>query len=518
MFCRILMAATLGALPLQNAAAETYALVVGADQYPYESSLDGAVKDAEDVAAALGQAGITQIAKFIDADVTKVAIRDAWTDFVERASKDDTIIFTYAGHGSQMPELVAGDEDDGLDEFLQLPGFDRDRAEETDHEIIVDNELNAWFAEAEAKGIRVLFVSDSCHSGGMSRSFSGKTRLAPAVTVKLSAPSEEAMSGAKLRERDFRDVTVLAASLESQPTPEVIINGEPRGALSWSFARALEGAGDRNGDGMISRLELEDYVFSNVKNQSEALQVPNFTPQIPRSQDEVVVSLSRSLIRPTETAPGTGTGTGQANGLKSARDLGWTDKLALSVSGSTIAIANIGGAGVPYRWDAAAGNFYTPNGDLAGQAITEARVQGVVDKFVLLDFLKAMASQKAGTVSLTPLKDLYRSGDRLTFAAPASGYSSRVVFNLANTGEVQLIDVQSAASEAAFKLPDLEVVRPFGADHLVVIATNEPVDAIAAVLASPSIDAATLLQVLQTRIDASDSSIAIQPLYTQERP
>jgi len=550
MFCRILMAATLCALPLEDAAAETYALVVGADQYPYESNLDGAVKDAEDVAAALGKAGVTQIAKFIDEGATKIAIRGAWTDFVNKAVKDDTIIFTYAGHGSQMPELVAGDEEDELDEFLQLPGFDRTRADETDHEIIVDNEMNAWFAEAEAKGIRVLFVSDSCHSGGMSRSFSGKTRLAPAVTVKLPAPSEEAISGAKLRERDFLDVTVLAASLESQPTPEVIIGGEPRGALSWSFARALEGAGDRNGDGKISRLELEDYVFSNVKNQSEALQVPNFTPQIPRSEGEVVVSLTRSVTQPaaTETiaavddtvtesqtqpnvepqdtpveedtpveqeAP---VEVDQGKGLKSALDLGWTDKLALSVSGSTVEITSIGGTGVPYRWDAATGNFYTPNGDVAGQNITDAKVQGVVDKFVLLDFLKAMASQKAGTVSLTPVKDLYLSGDRLTFEAPASGYTSRIVFNLANTGEVQLIDVQSAGSEAEFKLPNLEVVEPFGADHLVVIATNEPVDAIGAVLANPDIDASALLKVLQARIDATDSSIAIQPLYTQDKP
>ena len=153
--------------------------------------MDGAVKDARDVQGALQRAGVDQMATFFDAAARKDDIRAAWTAFVGSAVKGDTIIFTYAGHGAQMPELVAGDEADGLDEFLQLPGFDRSRAEETDHEIIVDNELNAWFSEAEAKGVQVLFVSDSCHSGGMSRSFSGKTRLAQAVTVKLQPPSEE---------------------------------------------------------------------------------------------------------------------------------------------------------------------------------------------------------------------------------------------------------------------------------------------------------------------------------------
>lgn len=211
------------------------------DAYPHEVSLDGAVKDARDVAQALKAAKVDTIRQFINEQATKDAIRSAWTELVAGAARGDTIVFTYAGHGAQMPELIAGSEEDGLDEFLELPGFDRSREEETSKEIIVDNELNAWFAEAEAKGIQVLFLSDSCFSGGMNRSISGKTRLAPIVRAKVPPPSEEALKGAKVKEAELSRVTILAASLESQPTPEVVIGGEPRGALSWSFARAIEG-------------------------------------------------------------------------------------------------------------------------------------------------------------------------------------------------------------------------------------------------------------------------------------
>ena len=92
-----------------------------------------------------------------------------------------------------------------------------------------------------------------------------------------------------------------------------------------------------------------------------------------------------------------------------------------------------------------------------------------------------------------------------------------VVFNLANTGEVQLLDVQAEGTQShEFKLTDLKVVEPFGADHLIAISTNEPVDAIGAALASGNVDAATLQQLLLTRIDATDTSVAIQPLYTRE--
>lgn len=510
---RLLALSLAVALPGPALAAQTYGLVVGVDQYPNDVSLDGAVRDAEDVYRAMSSAGF-EVVKFTNEQARKDDIRKAWTDLVAKAAAGDTIIFTYAGHGAQMPELIAGDEADGLDEFLQLPGFDRNRAAETFNEIIVDNEMNAWFGEAESKGVHVLFVSDSCFSGGMSRSVSGKTRLAPAVTVKLAAPSQEAVDGAKVKEIDFKQVTVLAASLESQPTPEVIIDGEPRGALSWSFARAVEGSADRDGDGVITRIELEDYIFSNVKNRSEALQVPNFMPQVARSESEVVVRLTRGLPAGTDGGAAAGATTKL---VKPAKDLGWTGQIALKITGAAARPNNAEGTGTPFRWDVESGVFYTPNGDVAGENVGADRIQSVVDKFVLLDFLKAMASQNPGSVSLKPVRDIYAAGDRLRFDAPPGRYPNMLVFNLANTGEVQFLDMQAAGTESGqFKLTDVEVVKPYGADHLITIWTAEPVDAIGAVLADPKVTPQTLLQALMTRLDGKEASVAIQPLYTRE--
>lgn len=523
MLPRLLALSLTVALPGSAFAAQTFALVVGVDQYPNDVSLDGAVRDAEDVYRSMSAVGFTTT-KFTNAEARKDDIRKAWTDMVAQATSGDTIIFTYAGHGAQMPELIAGDEADGLDEFLQLPGFDRNRYEETSKEIIVDNEMNAWFGEAEGKGVHVLFVSDSCFSGGMSRSITGKTRLAPAVTVKLAPPSQEAISGANLKDINFKQVTVLAASLESQPTPEVIIDGEPRGALSWSFARALEGSADRDGNGIITRIELEDYIFSNVKNRSEALQVPNFMPQVARSESEVVVTLTRGIPvnngTTTQTADTTDNGvatTVPEKTVKSAKDLGWTGNIALQIDGAGDKPKNADGTGTPFRWDVASGVFYTPNGDVAAEDVDADRIQAVVDKYVLLDFLKALASQNPGSVSLTPVKDIYAAGTRLRFDAPPGRYPNMLVFNLANTGEVQFLDMQAAGtSSSQFKLTDVEIVKPFGADHLITIWTTEPVDAIGAVLADRSVTSETLLKALLTRLDGKEASVAIQPLYTRE--
>ena len=274
----------------------------------------------------------------------------------------------------------------------------------------------------------------------------------------------------------------------------------------------MEGSADRDGNGLITRIELEDYIFSNVKNRSEALQVPNFMPQVARSESEVVVTLTRGL------PAGAASDTAAADRIvKSAGELGWTGRIALRIDGDAARPNNADGTGTPFRWDVASGVFYTPNGDVAAENVGPDRIQAVVDKFVLLDFLKAMASQNPGSVSLTPAKDIYAAGDRLRFDAPPGRYPNMLVFNLANTGEVQFLDMQVAGSGASqFKLTDVEVVRPFGADHLVTIWTAEPVDAIGAVLADSNVTAAALLQALATRLDGRAASVAIQPLYTRE--
>ena len=92
--------------------------------------------------------------------------------------------------------------------------------------------------------------------------------------------------------------------------------------------------------------------------------------------------------------------------MKTARELGWTGTIALQIDGTAERPQHADGAGTPFRWDVASGVFYTPNGDVAAENVGPDRIQAVVDKFVLLDFLKAMASQDPDSVSLSPVKDI----------------------------------------------------------------------------------------------------------------
>lgn len=68
----------------------------------------------------------------------------------------DIVVWTNSSHGGQLPDLN-GDEADGLDETICL--YDRE---------VTDDEINAQLAKFRA-GVRVVVVSDSCHSGTMTR-------------------------------------------------------------------------------------------------------------------------------------------------------------------------------------------------------------------------------------------------------------------------------------------------------------------------------------------------------------
>jgi uncharacterized caspase-like protein len=151
-------------------AAELYGLVVGVDDYVGTANdLDGAVNDANDVAQALQKLGAREVVRLVDGDATKDRIASSWEERLGKAKAGDTIVFSYAGHGSQEPESPGRhDEADGLNENFLLGGY-QSRGPAT-RERIVDDELFEWMKQADTKRVRVVLVADSCHSGGMERS------------------------------------------------------------------------------------------------------------------------------------------------------------------------------------------------------------------------------------------------------------------------------------------------------------------------------------------------------------
>jgi hypothetical protein len=85
-------------------------------------------------------------------DATRENVIEAIRAASEQMVQGDIFMITYAGHGSRMADMD-GDEADGKDDTWCL--FDAQ---------LLDDELNVLLAGFEA-GVRVLVISDSCHSG-----------------------------------------------------------------------------------------------------------------------------------------------------------------------------------------------------------------------------------------------------------------------------------------------------------------------------------------------------------------
>jgi len=121
------------------------------DGEPWDGTLLGCVNDArrmQEIAAKEGY--MTWLLADEQATSSEVI------GIIGRAAKDltagDIFLLTYSGHGGQVPD-VNSDDEDGKDETWCL--FDR---------MLIDDELfNMW--SKFASGVRVLVISDSCHSG-----------------------------------------------------------------------------------------------------------------------------------------------------------------------------------------------------------------------------------------------------------------------------------------------------------------------------------------------------------------
>jgi hypothetical protein len=518
---RLIVVGAFLAAPSLALAAKTFGLVIGVNDYQFVPTLDGARSDAQDISNALGKLGVERVVTLLDHDVTKQNLVQAWQSLLSQAHSGDVIFMSYAGHGAQAPERIHGEEKDKLDEFWVLPGFNPQKIRETWHETVFDNELNDWFRQASERGVHVLFVSDSCHAGGMDRAVNGRLRyvdlgksriLGELLTLML----KDRQTPAPQAEQSTlpENVTLLAATGEALPVPEVVIDGKPRGALSWSVARALEGMADRDGNGVLSRTELEDYVFATVRMRSESLQTPVFTPIAAHAGQDMVMELRQDAAIEVASRP---VGQGGQRPVPMARELGFVPVLQVSVKGSKIQPEGTVNGRYAYEWDAAKGIFKTPNGDVAGENISPFTVNDVVSKYILLDFLQAIASKRPGSSDISPVKTVYREGERIKFDSLRGTYSNMVVFNLSNTGEVQFLDMISNGepSNKTF-LKEMQVVEPFGADHLVTISTNAPLDYIGNSI-EKGITAKELLHLLSSRIDGVDAAVSIVPLYTRSQ-
>jgi hypothetical protein len=127
------------------------------DQFgqPWSGDLLACENDARDMQSIATEQGFST-SLLLTADATVENVMNALTDATGKLGEGDILFVTYSGHGGQVRDLH-NDEPDNVDETWCL--FDRQ---------VADDELYAVWGKFAA-GVRILVLSDSCHSGTVTK-------------------------------------------------------------------------------------------------------------------------------------------------------------------------------------------------------------------------------------------------------------------------------------------------------------------------------------------------------------
>jgi hypothetical protein len=139
------------------------ALCVGIDTYP-TAPLGGCVNDAGAWADALVRLGFDTPRTLFNQQATRDTIVQHLTGLVGESRPGDVIVFQYAGHGTQVPDLdgdeLGGDtpaEDEALCPYDFASG-----------ELLIDDDIRAIFRRLP-DGVNLTCFFDCCHSGTITR-------------------------------------------------------------------------------------------------------------------------------------------------------------------------------------------------------------------------------------------------------------------------------------------------------------------------------------------------------------
>jgi hypothetical protein len=251
----------------------------------WDGPLEGCHSDAEAMCALAKKAGFdTRIL------LSEKAIADDVIAEIRRAAKQlkagDTFLITFAGHGGQIPD-VTGDEAEDGDEF---DTWDETWCLHDRH--FIDDEQQVLYSEFEA-GVRIIILSDSCHSGTIMRSSNPKddepvSRTMPRGTVhacyqaRKKEYDDRQKNLKRVRPEDIgAQVLLISACQENEIAGDGTPNGQFTGALLkvWKdgeFAGTYKDFHQQITDELQKKYEADDIAFSRGDIEDEPIhQTPN---------------------------------------------------------------------------------------------------------------------------------------------------------------------------------------------------------------------------------------------------
>jgi HEAT repeat protein len=238
---------------------DIWAIVIGINQYLNTRNLKYAVNDAQAFKDYLKDyVGIPdeRIFYLVNQEATKSKIESLLGTTIKRkASRDDTVIIFYAGHGAVEPDSSNLDGD-GFEKYL-LP-HDANLKDLYSTSISM-NDIKTIFMRIRAD--RLIFIADTCYSGASG----GRTIMSTKTRANLSDKFYERISKGKGR------VIISSCSANEISKEDDTLQ---HGVFSYYMLEGLRGQSDQDGDGIITVSELFSYISRKVPQASGQDQHP----------------------------------------------------------------------------------------------------------------------------------------------------------------------------------------------------------------------------------------------------
>jgi metacaspase-1 len=204
----------------------------------WNGELSGCEFDAKDMKAlADGQGFKSQL--LLSRDATANAVIAAISAAAQALRAGDTFFLSYSGHGGQVPDTNGDEQEDQRDETWVL--YDRQ---------LIDDELYALWGRFEP-GVRVVMLSDSCHSGTVSRVavYEALTENVPATPGMAPVPQARfRLMPPGVRDRTYaQNREAYDAIQAAHPSGERVAVGASVLLISGCQDNQLSSDGDRNG-------------------------------------------------------------------------------------------------------------------------------------------------------------------------------------------------------------------------------------------------------------------------------
>ncbi len=252
---------------------------VNPDQYEgWDGRLAACEADAKDMEALAKARGFKTRALLLTKAATANAVVAAITNAAKALKSGDMFFLTYSGHGGQVFDTNS-DEKDRMDETWVC--YDRQ---------LIDDELYELWGKFK-KGVRILVLSDSCHSGTVLRdipafvSGAPRIRAMPTTVVRKVQKKHAALYRKIQQEHPAAERAIVKASvllISGCMDNQTSLDG-PRNGLFTGTLRKVYGNGSFNGnyrklrDTIVAKMppdQTPNYYFVGAPNPKYEAQGP----------------------------------------------------------------------------------------------------------------------------------------------------------------------------------------------------------------------------------------------------